>query len=1580
MKQYKRALSLLLALVMVFSCVGTAFAAESKTTTQQAATMGKPNGGQKPSTERGFKNPEFIAQNTYQYADDEIVRAIIVLENEPVAEIAPRGTAQAETYSAALEAQHQLVYRAMKRIDYTLVYEFTSLLNGFSCDVAYGDLETVAELPGVKAVHIANTYAVPETQQREYPTMASSGILTGNFNMNDNGYTGDGLVVAVLDTGLNTTHEAFQDTSLVKNPALQQEDLILTMTKGAYLSEKVPFAYDYADRDNDVTDVQGHGTHVSGTIAGYCKDEDGAVKFKGGAPGAQLLSMKIFSDKGGGTTSDIYFYALEDAWRLGADVVNMSLGAQNGFTYDAELETEIFGNIYARLEQAGVILCVAAGNEYSMAEYSAQGYIGPEYTDYGTVASPSTYEGNISVASSENMAYPSLVLRIAGCEESFLYSDTSDDGLWMAAFGDKTMEFVVVPDASGVNPISFGYEADYEGVEVAGKVAVVSRGDISFEEKVEYAANAGAVGCIVVNNTPQLGGMSIETYEIPAIMVAMEAAEFFLSAEEKTVITPWQMEYVENSLFDTMSDFSNWGTTPTLDIAPAITSVGGMVYSAVAGESDAYEVYSGTSMATPNAACTFATLLQYLTEQGISDKKDRADLARDLMLSSATPLGGLDEDDNAWFYSVRKQGAGFGNAVNAMITYAESAYLTEPLQELGDDAEKTGIYEMTLTLKNDTSEEVTFSPVGYAMVDSIAEDAASGIRYNTMYSDLYGMMGLPGVTFSYEDGAGRTFGDMDTIAVPAEGAMEIRVTITLDAELKTYLDETFPNGTYVEGYVNFVNADTMDRTNGTTATYLAYYGDWTQAPVLEEEDFRDFLENDYLAGTTVADEEGNTYADLGYTGFDFMRFYTHPNMAFTATTGNELVWYLGGDILSGDYVPFHEEHMAFSTPLSNGSYYYADAVYMIPYQLRNANALIMTVTNKETGEVYYVDNTAYLSKAWYDTTSSTWQSTSHFKWDGTDASGSYVPDGTVAHIQYDAILPYKNTVHENVWSFDVTVDYTAPVIERVDFDEEAKTLTVTASDEHYLQAIYLEDAYYQVLDAVKFSSTQAGESFTATFDVSTIIEENDSVNITAVDYATNEAMQVQYFFEVGLDATVTLVTPAGTEEIPMKTGDTFVFPECDIEVENAAFYFWYEEPVEMIEEMWYLPGNWWFSDSTMLVKGDITFYALYATGSTMPLEKANYYVLQTDDYTGDWAICGMNFLIGDDGYGYFDTSHPMAIGDEGQLVDIAAEIEDVEISDWYIEFYTNDTAIRYTFERVGQDIYTIQSVKSGKYLAMVDGQIGLTDTVTDEAKWTITPNTKSAAGSLAYNVAHPQMLLTYYDEEQVFAVMDDSVPYYEDYYPRDLFVLWLYSCVEEELVVEGYTTELKLPAQECHYTQFSDCTADWYHEAVDFTVANGLMQGVGNGRFDPNGTMSRAMMVTVLYRMAGSPQVEAPSTFTDVPADSWYADAVAWAQANGIVLGVRDDVFAPNAAITREQMATILWRYTGEPEASADLTIFKDVEKISDFADEAMIWAVSQRLFIGDNGNLKPTAGATRAEAACVIMRYLDGFYICDAE
>ena len=182
----------------------------------------------------------------------------------------------------------------------------------------------------------------------------------------------------------------------------------------------------------------------------------------------------------------------------------------------------------------------------------------------------------------------------------------------------------------------------------------------------------------------------------------------------------------------------------------------------------------------------------------------------------------------------------------------------------------------------------------------------------------------------------------------------------------------------------------------------------------------------------------------------------------------------------------------------------------------------------------------------------------------------------------------------------------------------------------------------------------------------------------------------------------------------------------------------------------------------------------------------------------------------------------------------------------------------------------------------------------------------------------------------------------------------------------------------CRYGEFRDCKEEWYHEAVDFAVAEGLMKGVGGSKFDPYGTMTRAMVVTVLYRMNGAPTVSEAATFSDIPTGQWYSDAIAWAQDCGVVGGVGNNRFAPEETVTREQIATILWRSEGKPAGSGELAPFYDGYAVSSYAVDAMRWAVGKGIFKGDAGRLKPGSGATRAEYACIMIRYLGEDYRCE--
>ena len=181
----------------------------------------------------------------------------------------------------------------------------------------------------------------------------------------------------------------------------------------------------------------------------------------------------------------------------------------------------------------------------------------------------------------------------------------------------------------------------------------------------------------------------------------------------------------------------------------------------------------------------------------------------------------------------------------------------------------------------------------------------------------------------------------------------------------------------------------------------------------------------------------------------------------------------------------------------------------------------------------------------------------------------------------------------------------------------------------------------------------------------------------------------------------------------------------------------------------------------------------------------------------------------------------------------------------------------------------------------------------------------------------------------------------------------------------------------CPSTNFTDVEENgWYHTGVDFMVKNGFMNGVADDAFDVDGNLTRAQLVTILYRIAGEPESTATNPFADVADGQWYTNAVIWAAENGIVKGVNTTTFAPNDQITREQIATILFRYAKAEKVEGKLADFPDAEKVSDYAADAMAWAVEQGLINGISESdgktyLAPQETATRAQIAVILMRYL---------
>ena len=177
-----------------------------------------------------------------------------------------------------------------------------------------------------------------------------------------------------------------------------------------------------------------------------------------------------------------------------------------------------------------------------------------------------------------------------------------------------------------------------------------------------------------------------------------------------------------------------------------------------------------------------------------------------------------------------------------------------------------------------------------------------------------------------------------------------------------------------------------------------------------------------------------------------------------------------------------------------------------------------------------------------------------------------------------------------------------------------------------------------------------------------------------------------------------------------------------------------------------------------------------------------------------------------------------------------------------------------------------------------------------------------------------------------------------------------------------------------HAMTFADVAEGaWYYDAVSYVYANGLMDGVSASEFAPDTTLTRAMLVTILWRMEGEPVVNYLMPFTDVDGGAWYAEAVRWAASEGIVTGVSDTSFAPNAEITREQLAAILHRYAGEPATAANLAGYADGASVSAYAVDAMSWCVEHDIITGTTATtLEPQGTATRAQAAAMLMRFAD--------
>ena len=926
-------------------------------------------------------------------------------------------------------------------IGYSTGEVFDTLLTGYELVIKAGDFASVGDCLNTGSYMVAGeVYNVAETQLVENMVNVYE---TGIFKSGESGYDGSGMVVAVLDTGLDSKHTAFSVdnfTSTKLGLTYQQVAAVLDQTKAkelagslsvddVYINEKVPFGYDYADNDPDVYSTHNnHGTHVSGVIVG----NDDVIT--GVAPNAQLVSMKVFSDVMDTARASWILSALEDCVILDVDVINMSLGTACGF--GSEGEEELTSGVYQKIRDRGISLIVAASNSFSSAYGSEKnGNLGlTSNPDTGTVGSPGTYEGAMSVASINGEETPYIKYG-----ETIIYFDESNNGaaeendFFETLLGDaeaKDFQYVVIP---GV-----GRSADYTGLDVNGKIALVRRGDNTFEEKAMIAEAQGAAGIIVYNNVSGEIKMNVGDAKLAVCSITQDAGEMLAAAGGGTLTISKQQT---SGPF--ISDFSSWGPTPDLGIKPEITAHGGNILSSVTG--GGYDRLSGTSMACPNLAGVVILLRQYVVENFPDIANDNSkvnDMVNCLLMSTADIAIGTNGNP----YFVRKQGAGLANLMNSIKTPAyittfnkDGSVMDKAKLELGDDPEKKGVYEMTFAVNNFGSTALSYNLGAYVMTEGVS-DTKTNAGLTTVTEEAYILEGASVVINSVNGNAI----EGNTIQVGAGQTVTVKVTVTLTEENKAYLNQSFENGMYVEGFL------TLTATSGTdvnlSVPYLAFFGDWTVAPLFDLDYF-----------DTYADENDDSIAFEDKVMAD--AYATRP----VGGVSEDYVSYLGTYYFLQDpsdmLVVANRDYVA----LSNQEGTIHSLRFVWAGLLRNAKKIEIAITDDTTGQIVFETVDEDVRKSYGDG-GSIYPANVEIEFDTMDYNLANNSQYTVTLTGY---LDYAeggiDTNKKNVFQFPLTVDFQAPTITGVnytfEYDKNLKKNRLYANvdiyDNHYAMAAQL---------------------------------------------------------------------------------------------------------------------------------------------------------------------------------------------------------------------------------------------------------------------------------------------------------------------------------------------------------------------------------------------------------------------------------------------------------------------------------------------------------------------------------------------
>lgn len=754
---------------------------------------------------------------TPEISENEKVRVIVELEGDaPISESIEQGVRYkdlAESVKKGLESEVKAEQseflsdlKAADDINFKVENTYTTLVNGFSGEIAYGQIDELESLPNVESVSIVNQYERPT----ERPEMISSKEMVKAIQTWNAGFTGKGMVVGIIDTGVDPSHKDMVLNADPKHKLTQAKVTQLVTDNslpGKYYTLKVPYGYNYADKNAEILDLgptaSMHGMHVGGTVGANGDESNGGIK--GVAPDSQLLALKVFGNdpQMPSTWGDIYVKAIDDAIKLGADVLNMSLGSVAGFVSPDNFEQKAL----ERAVNSGVLMSVSAGNSAQIGNGTSNPLA--SNPDIGLVGAPGLTTNSISVANIENTHITLDEFKVKlGTETLPIAFKKQNSPTPMEKFGTKELDVVYVGDGSA--PF-------YAGKDVAGKVVFAVRTNLPNYGQIQaqaMAAGAAAViirGAVAHGDYVSMGGL---VPDIPVVGLGIDEGNLF---EQKIIAAggvgkvtfTGASKTVVNSASGNMSASTSWGVTPNLDLKPELTAPGGQIYSTF--NDNKYGLMSGTSMAAPHVSGGAALVLQRVQEKFPTlQGADKVKMVKTLLMNTAKPV--VDPSNNGLPFSPRRQGAGIMQLHSAIATpvYVVKKGTQDAKVELKEIS--TDKFEMTITATNTSDKDVS-----YTVNTSVLTDAVSAGRNALKTQNIAGAV----VTT-----------DSPTVTLFPGTSKDITVRVDL-TNAKAPLEALMKNGYFVEGFITLTNNSQDVTVPNLAVPYVGFKGDWNAPPVLD---------------------------------------------------------------------------------------------------------------------------------------------------------------------------------------------------------------------------------------------------------------------------------------------------------------------------------------------------------------------------------------------------------------------------------------------------------------------------------------------------------------------------------------------------------------------------------------------------------------------------------------------------------------------------------------------------------------------------------------------------------------------------